>query len=1846
MADAWRRPIAARPRAWVLGSAHPSADRSIAWGDPFPNFSDPDVLIVDLTTLTVPVLERIDGQKLAEARRSIMDKYYSRGIVVVITQPNFSVSKEGSARTNYSMLPIELQTKKVPAGSVIMWGDHEIFRAYRPHVEHFSFHIESHDSCLTRPPFAALKNFGLFVPPGLEIQDRSQHYLGAMLTVREWDDVERRPSVDEMGQLVLLPPPTGSVRDAIGSILSVYGKAAPAGRPGARAARREQAAGPAVAGNEALASRRPPASARVGGPGSGTAAAKLVQLRMYWRLLVSILDAHYGGLFVSDNADLSAEYHRVCLDAEKLLDDPSLADLQASYARPVDSLLSSTDDADWNHGVRQKCDRLLREIERRVVLANADDGLLAGGDLEYRNRVTGLLDRYLSSKDAAEQACLDAAKAAAGEPGGAAGADLSGGQAAGPLGPSEGGAAARPAPGAVPGRQPAPGGYTHDVFLSYSHEVKDSVARPLAEGLRERGVSVWWDHDAVGIGDNLPQKIKGGLARARHGVAIVSRGYLGSGWGRTELGAMFGGDRRIFPILCGVGPEEAKNDLPSISETLMRKWVDPPDPIIDEIANAVGAGRGPTGSGGDSGEDGDGARPDWEEPLARASRGSIEGIAKTIRGSTIERRGESVAVERLLEKNGRAVVTGDKGSGKSVLLCQVHASLAGSRNTAFVKADDFLGTESFDELDRAIAPGHSFIDLVKDAAGGPGGAVVLVDSLDSVARDKKTMAAFRQLVKEAWGAGARTIVTVRDYDYRYSESISATDWGAEYRLGPLSGGQVATVMASLGNPRVSGELEPLLANPLNLHIFSLVVEGSDGETDFTSIRHEIGLYDAHWHRYVETGPSPDGVARLLCDAALVMAKDRTTAVPAGRLGDEHARGLALSANVLRPVRRTGRVAFFHHAYLDYALSRAVLEGRSGIAGFLKSDEHNLFARPALPLMLEMARDRDARGFVETVSEMLRSGLKHYWKTAAAASLASVDSGDAAGYDGIGQLLTGLPMLQRHFLAEAAERKNAFWLGAWGGSFLEEWASNKDNPNGAFLAAYAGAAAAAAAAARAGPDSHARAFTLLRLVAENNRPNGTARQRAVGLMDGIDAPGKAAWLKAASGSADVRVRTGVARMLPGLLQTDPDMVPDMFASLFAYEEMSDKPTVLADAGSTRFTSTLAQDNAMIKWMLEKEFPGMLRERPDVMIGAAIRAAERACAAASPPRGAGPLVDAGPETLLHALMPQQPADAVIPSIRAHLEACGDAEFDRLVPLLAGSRLGVFRSMLIDGLAGRGDAYLEGLVGELSDPRAYELHSMRASVKRAIGLAAGRLAGDQPSRVLKAIMSSNRPEDALKSADRDESLLRAQLLADTPDGMFTPEEVDNMLAALGQQQSPGDKLESAKLRSGRARAQFLAEFPEEMLGGDHLELVRAHRPRAGDEAGFDRPPLPQDMSFHEMPDQEKPVQGTREAILAEIDKRQDREGKIALLESISEYLDGSGDAPDGDGLLPRIEQCLLESARDPDPGGDAEDEPGAPIADYLSVRGLAALCLAKMVALRGGRETEDALRALSGDPSNLVRGSVARGLAHLLPCRHYDLAYPILLEYSRDPDPRVRLFLGDRFDAVLNRDPAQASAVVENVLAAGGPPMPGTASSLLWLALKKKEPRASSLLDQVAGDDRFHDVRIDIPFALKAYLTSPEHQGAALALLYKLIEAGPADVRAKAAFFAFNGADDGGEAGGSRDYPRRVAPHLDLLASLLGSGQLDLPTAEYTVQFLESYWGTVPGEALSCLEAIARKAGTAHQPVLAQSTAKIISGMIERYAPGEGEWERCLDILDVYATAGWPEVLELLAAMERPD
>src|SRR4051794_35577439 len=93
-------------------------------------------------------------------------------------------------------------------------------------------------------------------------------------------------------------------------------------------------------------------------------------------------------------------------------------------------------------------------------------------------------------------------------------------------------------------------GETHDCFICHASEGKDAIARPIAEGLIERGYSVWFDEFEVGLGDSLRETIERGLATSRFGVVILSERFFEKKWTQEELNGLHGkevvGDERVL----------------------------------------------------------------------------------------------------------------------------------------------------------------------------------------------------------------------------------------------------------------------------------------------------------------------------------------------------------------------------------------------------------------------------------------------------------------------------------------------------------------------------------------------------------------------------------------------------------------------------------------------------------------------------------------------------------------------------------------------------------------------------------------------------------------------------------------------------------------------------------------------------------------------------------------------------------------------------------------------------------------------------------------------------------------------------------------------------------------------------------------------------------------------------------------------------------------------------------------------------------------------------------------------------------------------------------------------------
>jgi hypothetical protein len=128
----------------------------------------------------------------------------------------------------------------------------------------------------------------------------------------------------------------------------------------------------------------------------------------------------------------------------------------------------------------------------------------------------------------------------------------------------------------------------YDVFVSHASEDKESVARPLAEKLRQLKLRVWFDEFELKIGDSLRRKIDKGLANSKFGVVILSKSFIKKGWANYELDGIVtksvSGQQVILPIWHDITKQEVIDYSPSLADKLARNTA---INTIEEIAEEI-----------------------------------------------------------------------------------------------------------------------------------------------------------------------------------------------------------------------------------------------------------------------------------------------------------------------------------------------------------------------------------------------------------------------------------------------------------------------------------------------------------------------------------------------------------------------------------------------------------------------------------------------------------------------------------------------------------------------------------------------------------------------------------------------------------------------------------------------------------------------------------------------------------------------------------------------------------------------------------------------------------------------------------------------------------------------------------------------------------------------------------------------------------------------------------------------------------------------------------------------------------------------------------------------------------
>ena len=119
---------------WVLGSRHTLADKSILWSEPFPNFSECDILVVN--TCTFPYHFKIEN--MLTAKQHIFELLNTGGEILVISRLN--------TKQNYSWCPVNPETLQTTPGERVVYPHESKYAPYLKQVKRWTFYFGDIDT--------------------------------------------------------------------------------------------------------------------------------------------------------------------------------------------------------------------------------------------------------------------------------------------------------------------------------------------------------------------------------------------------------------------------------------------------------------------------------------------------------------------------------------------------------------------------------------------------------------------------------------------------------------------------------------------------------------------------------------------------------------------------------------------------------------------------------------------------------------------------------------------------------------------------------------------------------------------------------------------------------------------------------------------------------------------------------------------------------------------------------------------------------------------------------------------------------------------------------------------------------------------------------------------------------------------------------------------------------------------------------------------------------------------------------------------------------------------------------------------------------------------------------------------------------------------------------------------------------------------------------------------------------------------------------------------------------------------------------------------------------------------
>ncbi|TXD82114.1 AAA family ATPase [Subsaximicrobium wynnwilliamsii] len=329
-----------------------------------------------------------------------------------------------------------------------------------------------------------------------------------------------------------------------------------------------------------------------------------------------------------------------------------------------------------------------------------------------------------------------------------------------------------------------------------------------------------------------------------------------------------------------------------------------------------------------------------------------------------------------------AVVAGNAGMGKSVILSQLYSKLKSENIPVISLKADRLIFNSIKDLESEYNLDVSFEKLFDRLIESDKTGVLLIDQIDALSQalssDLKPLKFYDNLIQRFTShPKVKIVISTRIYDLNYDPIISNYKGKKSFIIRALKRDVLIDVLKRSGIEKVGQFTEAfleLIAVPLHLDVFLKVYSESLKVKEIKSLQ---DLYSQLWKqkileakRFNITAVNPENLSDFIFKVALKMYDLQEINLDARLFEDQYFKEIKFlkSEGILVDAKN---IEFFHQSFFDYAYARNFINGEKDLLTDILNRHQGLFVRSKIKQILNYKSSVLHHEYVSDVNKILQ-----------------------------------------------------------------------------------------------------------------------------------------------------------------------------------------------------------------------------------------------------------------------------------------------------------------------------------------------------------------------------------------------------------------------------------------------------------------------------------------------------------------------------------------------------------------------------------------------------------------------------------------------------------------------------------------------------------------------------------------------------------------------------------------------------------------------------------------------------------------------------------------------------------